>query len=412
MVLQPWIADKLSFTDKHQVVKKLIGKIHLWLGFGSGLIVLFLGVTGCILAFQREIELVTIPEQFTEEKDQPFSQPSVIRESAEEALPGKHIHGIAYGQPGKSVMVSFYNEDPEYYYLVYVDPYTAEVLSVNNLDEDFFSFILDGHFNLWLPQEIGQPIVASATFIFVIMMITGLVLWWPKNRAAAKQRFTIKWNAKWRRVNYDLHNVFGFYMTWIATFLALTGLVWGFQWFSTSVYWLSSGGKTMTEFYLPQSDTTKTLSVTEPVVDVLWARMSKEHPTAEMIEVHIPESDTSSIEVAINPDAGTYWRTDYLYFDQYTLEEIPVTHAFGRFANTSAADKIMRMNYDVHVGAIGGLPGKILAFVASLICASLPATGVYIWWGRRVKARKEAVNRVSVPSRGFDSSPGKFYKQV
>jgi uncharacterized iron-regulated membrane protein len=397
--------------------KKVIGKVHLWLGFGSGLIVLFLGITGCILAFQREIELLTIPEQFTEQKDQPFAPPSLMKEKAEAALPGKHIHGIAYGQPGKSVMVSFYNEDPEYYYLAYLNPYTAEVISTKNMDEDFFGFILEGHFYLWLPPEVGQPIVASATLIFLVMMITGIILWWPKNRSAAKQRFSIKWNAKWRRVNYDLHNVFGFYMTWIAIFLAVTGLVFGFQWFSTSLYWVTSGGKTMTEFYMPASDTTKMLASNQQAIDILWTRMSEEYPKAELIEVHVPESDTSSIEVAVNPDADVYWKTDYLYFDQYTLEEIAVTHPFGRLANTSVADKIMRMNYDVHVGQIWGLPGKILAFIASLICASLPVTGAYIWWGRRVKSAELKVKsspftHASVPERDSGSSPGKFYKRV
>jgi uncharacterized iron-regulated membrane protein len=48
------------------------------------------------------------------------------------------------------------------------------------------------------------------------------------------------------------------------------------------------------------------------------------------------------------------------------------------------------MNYDIHTGAILGLPGKFLAFFASLICASLPVTGVYVWWGRKNKAKKKA----------------------
>jgi uncharacterized iron-regulated membrane protein len=372
--------------------KKAIGKLHLWLGLSSGLIVFFLGITGCMLAFQREIELVTIPARFTRERDQPYLPPSVIKEAAEKALPGKHIHGIAYGQGGKSAMASFYNEDPAYYYLVFVDPYTAKVLDARNMDDDFFAFILEGHFYLWLPPEVGQPIVASATLIFVVLMITGLVLWWPRNRSATKQRFKIKWNARWRRVNYDLHNVLGFYMTWVAIFIAVTGLVWGFQWFSTSLYWVTSGGKTMKEFYLPPSDTTLASRAGEPAIDILWTRMSAQYPAAETIEVHVPESDTSSIEVAVNPNEGTYWKTDYLYFDQYSLEEIPVDHPYGRFAKTSVADKIMRMNYDVHVGAIGGLAGKIIAFIASLICASLPVTGVYVWWGRKVKSEKLKVN--------------------
>jgi uncharacterized iron-regulated membrane protein len=46
------------------------------------------------------------------------------------------------------------------------------------------------------------------------------------------------------------------------------------------------------------------------------------------------------------------------------------------------------MNYDIHTGAILGLPGKILMFFASLICATLPVTGFVIWWGRRKKSPK------------------------
>lgn len=44
--------------------KKLIGKIHLWLGLGSGLVVILLGITGCILAFETEIDLHWQPFHF------------------------------------------------------------------------------------------------------------------------------------------------------------------------------------------------------------------------------------------------------------------------------------------------------------------------------------------------------------
>lgn len=370
------------------LVKKTIGKIHLWLGFTSGLIVLFLGITGCILAFEHEIRSITEPYQFVKVEDRAYLPPSEIKKITDKNLPGKTVHGIGYGMPGKSVVASFYSED--YYYLMYLNPYTGEVLETKDMSADFFRIILNGHFYLWLPAEIGQPIVATATLIFVIMMISGIILWWPKNKAARKQRFSVKWNARWRRVNYDLHNVFGFYMSWVAIFIALTGLVWGFQWFAKSVYWMSSGGKQMIEFYMPVSDKLAEGNLKAPAVDILWQRMTKEYPNAQVLEVHIPDNDSSAIEVAANPDDDTYWKADYRYFDQYTLSEIPVTHMYGKFADSSVADTIVRANYDIHVGAIAGLPGKIIAFLASLICASLPVTGVYIWWGRRQKAKKSS----------------------
>ncbi len=372
-------------------LKKAIRKLHLWLGLSSGLVVFLLGITGCLLAFQREIETVTLPFQYVKPQAKAYLLPSQLHRIATAALPDKKAHSITYGSADKAAVVTFYNGDPEYYYLAYLNPYTGEVLRVKDMSKDVFRIILDGHFNLWLPPRIGKPIVASATLVFVVLMITGLILWWPKNKAARKQRFTIKWNAKWRRLNYDLHNVLGFYMSWAAIFIAITGLVWGFEWVSRSVYWVSSGGKSQVAFYEPVSKTKSPLTAAAiPAVDGVYAKLRQSAPAAATWEVHFPENDSTAIEGAANPDAGTYWKTDYRYYDPNTLEEVPVTHVFGLFRNASAADKIARMNYDLHVGAVLGLPGKLIAFLASLLAASLPVTGFYMWWGRRYKKKPKA----------------------
>ena len=378
-------------------IKKIFGKIHLWLGLTSGLLVLIIAVTGCIYAFQAEIQDHTQPYRFVKAQQKAPLAPSVIHDIAAKELPGKHPHSVTYDRRDRAAIVAFYNVDPEYYYVVYIDPYNGEVLKVKNMDRDFFRIILMGHFYLWLPPEIGQPIVASATLIFVLMLISGLILWWPKNKSARKQRFSVKWNAKWRRVNYDLHNVFGFYMTWVVIFIALTGLVWGFQWFAKAVYW-TAGGEKNYEFSEPVSDTTQQSSHTVAAVDAIWQKMMKENPGAETIEVHYPETKAAAIGAGANPDGDTYWKTDYRYFDQYSLQELSVDHLYGRYKDAAAADKLVRMNYDIHTGAIWGFPGKLLAFFASLIAASLPVTGFMIWWGRKKKAAK-ALRRVPVQAR-------------
>jgi uncharacterized iron-regulated membrane protein len=374
--------------------KKLIGKIHLWLGLTSGLLVLFLGITGCILAFEREIEDAVQTYRFTEHQNKPLLPPSELKRLADKALPDKLAHSIAY-QDGLSSGVIYYNADPEYYYAVFLNPYTGEVLKVKNMNDDFFRIVLMGHYYLWLPPTIGQPILASATLIFVVMLISGIVLWWPKNKAARKQRFSIKWNARWRRVNYDMHNVLGFYASWFAIFLAITGLVMGFQWVAKSIYWTASGGKSMVDFYESRSDSTKipALKAKVPAIDYIWERTMKQRRSdfKGSVEMHTPLNDTSSVEVAINPEPTTYWQTDYLYYDQHTFKEIEVKHPYGKYKNASGADKLMRMNYDIHIGAIGGLPGKILAFIASLFAASLPVTGFMIWLGRRKKSKGKKV---------------------
>jgi uncharacterized iron-regulated membrane protein len=130
--------------------------------------------------------------------------------------------------------------------------------------------------------------------------------------------------------------------------------------------------------------------------------MQTAYPDAKSIEVHPPANDTTAIAANANMQNGTFWKTDYRYYDQYYFNEIPVTHVYGRLKDTKMADKIIRMNYDIHVGAIGGLAGKILAFLVSLMIATLPITGAFIWLGKRNKnhnyckfeAKKSTTNRV------------------
>jgi len=378
---------------KKKTLKYWIGRLHLWLGLISGVFVLFLGITGCILAFEREIEDAIQTYRFTESQNKPLIAPTKLKAIADKALPNKKAHSVNY-QPGRTAQVVYYHDAPAYYYIVFVNQYTGEVLKVKNMDDDFFRIIIMGHYYLWLPPEIGQPILTTATMMFVFLLISGLVLWWPKSKAARKQRFTVKLKSKWRRLNYDLHNVLGFYTMFIAIFIGLSGMVMGFQWFAKSVYWASSGGKSMNIFEETYSDTTSVaqLSLNASAADLLWARFLKEDPKfSGSLDVHIPENEKGTVEIAKNPDPTTYWKADYRYFDQHTLKEIEVKHMFGKFANTSIADKIIRMNYDVHIGAIAGIPGKIIAFFASLIAASMPVTGVIIWLGRK-KKKKSTLN--------------------
>lgn len=369
--------------------RKIVGWSHLWLGLTSGLVVFIIAVTGCLYAFQDEIQNALQPYRFTAAQDKPVLPPSRLRAIAENELPGKKIHGVQYPVAGRSALVIFYSLEPEYYYLVYLDPYSGKVLKVSDENAGFFRFVLDGHYYLWLPPTIGQPVVAVSTLVFVVMLITGIVLWWPRNRKAAKQRFSIQWGARWRRKNYDLHNVLGFYASWVAIILALTGLVWGFQWFAKSAYAVVGGTKSLL-YAEPTVDTTASALAGLPAIDRVWIKLRAENPDAQVMEVHVPVTKASPIVVDVNTDNKTYWKTDYRYFDPYTLKELEVDHLYGKFSDANAADKLLRMNYDIHTGAIIGLPGKILAFCASLLCASLPITGFCIWWGRRKKDRREA----------------------
>lgn len=369
-------------------MKRLIGKLHLWLGLGSGLVVFIVSITGCIYAFEKEIQDATQPFRFVVAQQKPMVLPSILKDSALKHLPGKKLHSLEYLPHGRAIKATFYNNEPFYFHLMYLNPYTGQVLHCHDETKTFFFIIKYLHYCLLLPINIGQPIVASATLIFVVMLISGIVLWWPKNKSAAKQRFWFRWKdgLKWKRKNYDLHNILGFYASFIALGFALTGLVWGFEWFRNGYYAAASGGRSYVDYYEPKSDTTTISQITlNQKMDWAFNKTRNENPDAQMVEIHIPETKESAISCVSSTNADVYWKNDFVYYDQHTLKEIPVKHIYGRLNDANNADLLQRMNYDIHVGAVFGLTGKVLAFLVSLICASLPITGFMIWWGRRKK---------------------------
>jgi uncharacterized iron-regulated membrane protein len=369
--------------------KKIIGFGHLWLGLIVGILIMFLGITGCMLAFEKEIVEITQPFRFVKEEQRPMAPPSVLIAAAQAKMK-KQPKGIEYPGPGRAAVVGYYDEDN--YILAFLNPYTAEVLNVRDMNRDFFRIVTNGHFYLWLPPTIGQPIVASATLIFVIMLITGIILWWPKNKAARKQRFSFRFNVSFKRLNYDMHNVLGFYASWFAIFIAVTGLVWGFEWFSKSLYYVTSGGKILPEHVHPVSDTSLAKNAMANPENQLYYQLNTRVKRGESLSIYMANEKTDALEGAINHRPGTYYNTDYYHYDRYTLKELPATGVYaGKFNRASIADKIQRMNYDIHVGAVLGIPGKILAFCVSLICASLPVTGFLIWKGRRKKKSQSVV---------------------
>lgn len=387
---------------------KINAWLHLWLGLISGIVVFIVALTGCILVFEQEFKDLTQPWLHAPRPAKvEYLAPSIIESKVASLFPDKKISSVWYQGHEKSAKVSM-NSDS----IVYINPYNAEVLGIVD-EEDFFHFILEGHTELWIEAKIGDvsigpTIVAYATFIFFILLISGLVLWWPKkwNKSSRDKSFKIKWKAKFKRINYDLHNVLGFYTLIIALLITITGLSMGFSWVSKSIYWLSSGGDSPAPFTRSFSDTTNiipSVSVSKHNIDIAFKRGIEHYAVynKDAIIVTFPKKPSDPIALCTDMYNGS-WR--YVNLDQYSLKELPSTQV--QIDDLNIADWIRRTNYAIHVGAIGNIPTKILYFLASLICASLPLTGFYIWWGRskfsKSKIRKKQETTSALFKKGIE----------
>lgn len=378
--------------------------LHLWLGLVSGVIMFIVCITACIWVFQEEITGIMEPETKVRPEQKQVISPSVLMHIADSVSPGKKPNYATYRQ-GRAITMAL-GEGRTGNTILRIDPYTGELISKverKKGETDFFRFILNGHRALWLPYKIGRPIVNYATLIFVLILISGIVLWWPRRwtKATRDQSFKINWKASFKRVNYDLHNVLGFYALLVLLAIALTGMVYGIEWYSKGLYWVSSGGQSLPDAKRQQSDSLQLGKHYTPqeVMDLAWGKVIKEHPEAKGFYYSFADTSkpASTLAVTIYPTVGKYYNNRSFSFDQHTGKALPATNKIyaSSFEEAPAAAKLRRMNYDIHIGAILGLPGKIIAFFAALIGASLPVTGFIIWWGKQRKKAK-GKNKTSI----------------
>ncbi|OEJ98573.1 sulfite reductase [Flavivirga aquatica] len=381
-------------SKKKNSRRKTILQLHKILGLSTGIVLFIVSITGCLWVFKEEVESFYDDYKYVTPKEEDVISASVVKSIAEAVIPNKTIHGVIYGKPHEAIEVVFYEAEPEVFYQsVFLDPYSGEFIKKTDNDSGFFAFILKGHLRLWLPDAIGSRIVSYSILLFLIILISGLFLWWPKNKKNWKQRLKFDWNTKtrWKRKNFDLHTVTGFYIASFGLILAFTGCVMAFNWFYFIAY-KATGGDKAPQFIIPKSAPQYVSQAYDtPIYDKLIPKLYTTYEHAKSFELHYPENDSTSVLVEVSNSKGLYYDMDYLFFDQHTLEEIETTSIYGKYKHAKFADKVIRMNYDIHIGAIGGIAGKIIAFLVGLICASLPVSGILLWYGRAYKKQVKVV---------------------
>lgn len=210
-------------------------------------------------------------------------------------------------------------------------------------------------------------------------------MWFPKQKKHLRQRLTVKWNASPKRLNYDVHNVFGFYMSWIAIFIIITGLIMSYDWMKESTYWIATGGKIPVKearvtSVFPDDTTTISNNIEQSIQSIIAS-----YKELDNYFLRYAIDSTDCYQLTLNTKAGFFYnRHDYYDIDQYTGKVLKK----DLWENKNNGDKLLEANLNIHTGIILGFPGKIIAFFASLISTSLPVTGFLIWRGRKKKNKK------------------------
>jgi len=376
--------------------KKTAALIHLWLGLISGVIITIVAFTGCIYVFEEELfNFFHQDIVYTRAAGKPLPL-YILEEKAQKALPvdekfnrvevksDQYAYIFSASKANKKAKSIFYLGQVAYNKDVYIDQFSGKVLGVIDLKHEFFSIVRLIHQYLLFKKPIGSFIVGSSVLLFLMIIITGFIIWLPKKLKNIRQRLTVKWNARFKRLNWDLHSTFGFYVIPFALVIVITGLVWSFKWWELGIYKSLGTAKkpVLLREYVQSPAEHKTRLASNLALNTL-IRLNKGNYTA--ILLNYPEDEKASMMATVQIiHSGDAWRgLSYFYFNPNTGSLTDqILHQ-----NKPLGLKWRNSNLDMHDGGLFGWPTKILAFIAALIIATLPTTGFLIWWGKKKKKR-------------------------
>lgn len=373
--------------------RKFITDIHLWLGIGAGIIIFLVCLSGTILTFENEIEGF-------------FDEKMVVNPSGNEAISMESLVASLEDQGRVTSVTLRMGSKSPYEFRVKtspkdrrgtvfnVNPYTGEILKYESsaLNGFFFS-MFKLHRWLLLDISIGRPIVGISTIIFLLLTISGLVIWFPKKLKwrNLKRGFKIKFSANWKRINHDLHNTIGFYASIILLVMGLTGLSWSFDWYrdgSSAVMGSKIFDRSTPEF--------ESNVETENWVSLAGIRAvaNNELDLAGDMVIYFPEKEDGVYQIRkLHTEEFAPVTSDRIFIDKdgSVLEK-------QIFSDKPLNIQVASLIRPIHTGEIFGGFSKFLYFLACLFATSLPVTGTIIWINKLKKKRKKKARKAKSSS--------------
>jgi uncharacterized iron-regulated membrane protein len=221
-------------------------QVHLWVGLGIGLYVVVLSLTGSLLVYRNELDRYLATPHATFDENARAMNAEELREVAQRAYPDWQITDVTEGRtvrrpprqggPGAPGGARFGRgrgnrlPDPTAFITVerigekkerLFNPYTGQDLGDSTTKAQFFIlWTVRLHDELLMDRPDGPWWNGLLSLIFTLLIITGLVVWWP-GVTRWRRSLGVKWNAGWRRINWDLHSALGF---WLFLFMLMWGI--------------------------------------------------------------------------------------------------------------------------------------------------------------------------------------------
>lgn len=371
--------------SKKSVFSRVNAWLHLWLGIFAGIILVFVALTGTIVVYGDEIIEWSAGKARYVERVEPERLPvETLMTNLNKAYPQARLSEVTvHKDPQRTVRFRVFAPGKGLAF-AYANPYTGEVLKYDRTANFFYIMAHLHASSLW--HGPGSWIVDIATIIFLIELISGIILWWPAkwNKRTRDASFKIRWKARFKRVNYDLHNVLGFYSSILALILTVTGLLIAFHPLAESTIKLFGGDhETKWQKAMPKNDAAKPTYAINAVFDQEFAK----HPQQKLGQIWLYNLDSSGFYTTVTASKlglKSAENPQMAFIDKYTGKDLQIP------AKSLKGEYIENVVWQLHMGTWMGQAGKLFTFICGLICTSLPITGFLIWWHRGRKKKKPA----------------------
>jgi uncharacterized iron-regulated membrane protein len=382
-------------------------KIHLWLGLLLGLFLSIIGITGSALVFWTEIDEWLNPElRIVSGPPQGIAAWRPLEEianAARKAIPTDSKLGFCYWPQTEREAFLFYyrvenhiSEKTDTMH-VFVNPYTGDVTGTRLwssgsgvLDASFAGFLFKLHYQLLVPG-LGDFFFGIVAILAFISTVTGVILWWPRNRRW-RNAFTIKWPAKFERLNYDLHRLAGLFFLPVAIAVLLSAVHFN----------LPTQFRAVVETFSQLTKTEKFRSTSpaqayKPIMlDDALAAVTRQFPEGRIYSVRMPASKNGSYVFSqLFPIGWGLEGRRTIFVDQFDGDVLHVNDPLA-----GDGDGFIAWQWPLHSGYVLGWPGRIAVFLFGLSWPVVFLSGV-VRWTQKKRARRR-VTRKAVVQRQAD----------
>lgn len=332
---------------------------------------------------------------------------------------------------------------------VYVNPYNGALLGSLSVQHRFMQQVRQLHRDLMLGTAGGLLMELAACWTLV-MIGTGIALWWPRKAFTVWGTLLPRWNLRGRAWWRELHMVLGIWIAVGAVFFILSGLPWSnfwgknFQTLVTANFGVSKADKAAksdehaehAEHAAPAASSSEANRKVRdlPLAEVPWGvgattvPQSMSHSMDDMHAMHqmhmttpapalslnldqavavaaaqgmqtyqlvLPRQDNDVYTASYAPGSAEFLRSDLdqqrtLHIDRYS----GVIRKDLRYADFNPVSKMVTLGVALHMGEYFGLANQLICAAISLALLGLCVTGFVMWWWRRPSGALGAPQRV------------------